>query len=333
MKRKLCEGTSDSNAKVLFKREDCIAYQINNAEGELTVTEHLVFPGIWLCYKEAHTQKYTYPSSYPAEVLEITHCLEGRFEYEAGEHFFYLSKGDMSISKSIGNKTAVYCPTGHYHGISVIIDPACTPQCLSCFLDDVNVNPALLLDKFCSENRYFIMRSTARLEHIFSELYSVPEDIQKGYFKVKILELLLFLSSLDTNLSQTEERSCSKTQVELAKQVCQFINTHMDTRLTIEQLAVRFYVSPAQLKKCFYSVYGESVQAYIRAYKMRSAAYCLKATDQAISEIAGAFGYDNSSKFSKAFRNVIGISPTEYRKGAEGKSDSSLPAALSWRER
>lgn len=316
MKSNLCEGTCDRDASVLLEEENHITYRVQNAEGNLIITEHHIFPGIWLCYKEAHAQKFTYPESFPSGLLEITHCREGRFEYDAGDHYFYLSGGDMSISKSREKGVTVYCPTQHYQGISIIIDPANAPRCLSCLLEDVDVNPAMLLHKFCAGNRYFIMRSTARLEHVFSELYSVPENMQRGYFKVKILELLMFLNNLDPKLSQTEQRSCSKAQVELAKQVCRFINTHMDTRLTIDQLAAQFYVSPAQLKKCFYSVYGESVYQYIRAYKMRSAAHCLKAGDQKISEIAGAFGYDNSSKFSKAFRDVMGISPTEYRKEA-----------------
>ena len=310
---KLCDGTFDKDAKVLYKNEDCIVYQIKNEDGELVVTEYQVFSGIWLCFKDAHIQRFTYPASYPSGLLEITHCQEGRFEYDAGEYFFYLSGGDISVCKSREKGTVVYCPTRHYHGVSIIIDPASAPLCLSCFLEDVNVRPAALLRKFCEGNQYFIMRSTARLEHVFSELYAVPQDMKKGYFKVKILELLMFLTSLDVNLSQTEQRSCSRAQVELAKQVCQFINAHMDTRVTIEQLAALFFVSPAQLKKCFYSVYGESIYAYIRAYKMRSAAYCLKTTDQTISKIAGSFGYDNSSKFSKAFRDVMGVSPTEYR--------------------
>ena len=247
-------------------------------------------------------------------MLEITHCREGRFEYDAGDQFFYLAKGDMAVCKSAGSGTAVYCPTGHYHGVSVIVDPALTPRCLSCFLADVRVKPAALLEKFCGENRYFIMRSTARLEHIFSELYTVPDDIRKGYLKVKVLELFLFLSSLDPALSQSGQRSCRKSQVELAKDVCRYINDHMDRKVTIEQLAAQFYVSPAQLKKCFYSVYGESIQAYIRAYKMRSAAHCLKTTDLSVADSASAFGYDNSSKFSRAFREVMGVSPTECRK-------------------
>ncbi len=313
MRVNLCDGTTDKDAKILYTNENCTAYQIQNEEGELAIKEYQVFSGIWLCYKDAHIQSFAYPSSYPSGMLEITHCREGRFEYDTGEYFFYLSGGDIAVCKSREGGAVVYCPTRHYHGVSVIIDPACAPPCLSCFLEDVNVSPARLLNKFCKGDQYFVMRSTARLEHIFSELYSVPEDMQKGYFKVKILELLMFLNSLDVALSQTEQRSCSRAQVELAKQVCQWIGSHMDTRMTIEQLAAQFFVSPAQLRKCFYSVYGESIYAYIRAYKMRSAAHCLNSSHQTISEIAGAFGYDNSSKFSKAFKDVMGVSPTEYR--------------------
>lgn len=315
MKDNLCEGTCDRNARVLYEQKDQIVYQVQNTDGELTITEHHVFPGIWLCYKDAHTHKFTYPPTYPEGVLEITHCREGRFEYDGGEHFFYLTKGDLSISRCQGSGTSVYCPTGHYRGISILIDPQAAHHCLSCILEDVEVDPDMLMEKFCGENQYFIVRSSPRLEHIFSELYSVPEGLQRGYFKVKILELLLFLTGLDPAQSQSKQHSCSKSQADLAKQVCQFIHEQPDARLTIGELATKFFVSPAQLKKCFYSVYGESVQAYIRAEKMRSAAYILETTGQTISETASAYGYDNSSKFSRAFREVMGVSPTEYRNG------------------
>lgn len=77
------------------------------------------------------------------------------------------------------------------------------------------------------------------------------------------------------------------------------------------------YVSPSQLKNCFYNVYGESIQSYIRGYKMRSAANCLQHKNRTVSEIARAFGYENSSKFSGAFRNAMGMSPTEFRRKNE----------------
>lgn len=46
---------------------------------------------------------------------------------------------------------------------------------------------------------------------------------------------------------------------------------------------------------------------------MRVAAKLLVETDRTIMDIAGEFGYDNSSKFAGAFREVLGVSPREYR--------------------
>ena len=42
-----------------------------------------------------------------------------------------------------------------------------------------------------------------------------------------------------------------------------------------------------------------------------------------VLDIAGQFGYDNASKFARAFRDVIGVSPNEYRSGVD--QDSCAP--------
>ena len=81
------------------------------------------------------------------------------------------------------------------------MDPGLAPRCLSCFLEDVEVQPAALAEKFCAAGGYFAARSSRRVEHVFSELYQVPEDLRRGYLKVKILELLLFLSALEVPAS------------------------------------------------------------------------------------------------------------------------------------
>ena len=156
--------------------------------------------------------------------------------------------------------------------------------------------------------------------HIFSELYSVPEGIRKGRFKVKILELLLFLSALDTD---SKARSFTRSQVRLAEQVGAFIAANPAKRLTTDELARRFGASKAQLGSSFRGVYGMSPAAFMRAQKMRSAAELLRSTDRTVLDVAGQFGYDNASKFAKAFRDVIGVSPAAYRNGDD--SDSCAP--------
>ena len=53
--------------------------------------------------------------------MEITHCKEGRLEYEGVEQFFYLGKGDVAIHCSSYDKAVMHCPTGEYQGISMIL--------------------------------------------------------------------------------------------------------------------------------------------------------------------------------------------------------------------
>lgn len=48
--------------------------------------------------------------------------------------------------------------------------------------------------------------------------------------------------------------------------------------------------------------------------KIQEAALILIKTDTSILEIAGYFGYDNRSKFTKAFKDIMGMTPNEFRK-------------------
>ena len=157
---------------------------------------------------------------------------------------------------------------------------------------------------------------------MFSELYAVPEDIRKGYLKVKLLELLLFLSTLSPEDGQTPH-GCTSAQVTLAEQVKTCLLAEPDRTLTLKTLSQQFNVSEAQIKSSFARVYGMSPAAYARSQRMHGAAALLRETDRTVLDIACQFGYDNASKFARAFRDVIGVSPREYRAGAE--YDSCAP--------
>ncbi len=108
-------------------------------------------------------------------------------------------------------------------------------------------------------------------------------------------------------------------QEELAEDVCLYLTDHMDRHVTLQELQTVFSYSGTYIKKVFRLMYGEPVFAYIRRKKMLEAAEKIITTDLTITEIAGLFGYSNSSKFSSAFRQIIGISPRDYRNKNENK--------------
>ncbi len=99
----------------------------------------------------------------------------------------------------------------------------------------------------------------------------------------------------------------------LAQNVKEFLDANLDRHVTIQQLSVMFHASQTQLKNSFKNEYGVSVYAYSRTQKMKDAAVLLRETGMTVIEIAGKYGYNNGSKFARAFRDVIGVSPKQYR--------------------
>ena len=138
--------------------------------------------------------------------------------------------------------------------------------------------------------------------------------IRKGYHKVKVLELLLFLSGLDYKGESEERRYFSRSQVTAAKEAKKYLLAHLDEHITITELADMLGISSTSLKICFKGVYGDTINGYITNCKMQKAASLLKNTDKSVLEIAGIVGYNNGSKFAGAFRRVMNKSPNEYRK-------------------
>ena len=106
----------------------------------------------------------------------------------------------------------------------------------------------------------------------------------------------------------------SGTQKELAEKAQEIILQNIYQHMTIREISFLLHVSPTQLKTCFRKVYGTPVYSFAKTRRMKEASRLLLETNAPVLEIAGRFGYENGSKFAHAFRSVIGVTPTEYRK-------------------
>ncbi|MBR6398821.1 MAG: helix-turn-helix transcriptional regulator, partial [Lachnospiraceae bacterium] len=125
------------------------------------------------------------------------------------------------------------------------------------------------------------------------------------------MTLEINLTSYENGGDPLSRRPLSPAQVHLAEEISAYLSAHMDRHTTIKELGEIFHVSPTRVKTCIKNVYGMSVYAFARNRKMHAAARLLRQSDATVLEIAGYFGYDNGSKFAKAFRDVIGMTPAE----------------------
>jgi len=95
------------------------------------------------------------------------------------------------------------------------------------------------------------MRATESIQHIFSELYHAPENLRAGYFKLKVMELFLFLGSPEITARGEERPYVDRTQVEQIKSVRQYLVEHLDRRITLQELSQTFSFPLTSMKKCF----------------------------------------------------------------------------------
>lgn len=159
----------------------------------------------------------------------------------------------------------------------------------------------------------FIVQAERYLD-IFSELYTAHSVPDTGYLRLKVLELLHILTRLKNREDVQQTEYFNQHQVECVKQVAALLTQELTVRRTIEQLAQEVGLSPTALKSCFKGIYGSSVYAYQKEYRLQLAQKLLLETDCTVAEIAHRVGYENPNKFSSAFREAAGMTPTEYRK-------------------
>ncbi len=299
----------------LEENDGCSVYQMRNETGEGTITIYEVFPGVALAYNDFHMHYYDSKFIPKQNLFCIDHCREGRLEYVSKDDAYsYVEAGDLKLDRRLTHTGRFEMPLSHYHGAMISFDLDKADISLAEEIRNFPVDLHTLQKKYCRDIYPMVLHGRSEIEHIFSELYAVPAKIKRPYFKIKILELLLYLEALELPESTEEKPYFYKTQVEKIKALQQFITSHMDENYTQEYLAGQFDIPLTTMKQCFKSVFGSTIGNYLLLYRMNQAAVLLKTNHNiSVAQIAGNVGYDSPSKFAMAFRKVMGMSPTEYR--------------------
>ncbi|QAT42932.1 helix-turn-helix domain-containing protein [Aminipila luticellarii] len=305
--------------QVLNRRADRSVYQITDETGNAKMISYEVFEGITVVYNEVHMQEFSVDINPSEEVFEINHCREGRIECEfQNGDYLYMADGDFSVNRKEGTRHHSYFPISHYHGVSITVVPKLAQRELDHHFGTGQINLEQICRALCGRRGFFLIREPEWAEHIFFELYCLPEQIRKDYFKLKVLEVLLFLSTIGGETNQPSVYF-PRGQVEKIKIIQKQITEHMDKKYTLEQLAAEHEMALTAMKSCFKGVFGSGIYSYIKRYRMSAAAKMLLETEHTILHIANCVGYENGSKFAAAFKDVMGMTPREFRQNREGK--------------
>lgn len=84
-------------------------------------------------------------------------------------------------------------------------------------------------------------------------------------------------------------------------------------QLTLDALAGAAHLSKFHFARAFAAAYGETPRAYLTRRRIERAKDLLRAANLTVTEICLLVGFESLGSFSSRFRELVGVSPSEYR--------------------
>ena len=272
-----------------------------------------VFPGMDLIWFEMNTDCYLTLPDDPEHRLEILCCYEGRCEVQGGlRRYCYMEEGDLAVCSASPEVGLTGFPASRFQGICIRINMNPETRDLTGILKNFSIH---LPDLYMAAGRSGILRMTdcAAAKHIFTELREQHHQFRPDFLKLKLIELLLVLSVPENTEPDSSFPTLTGYQVTTVKEIRNFMVEHFDEHYTTMDLSMQFHFSATSLKQWFRIIYGSSMYAYLKRFRMDIARALLLRTDYSILQVALYVGYENPSKFSSAFRDEVGMTPKQYR--------------------
>jgi len=243
------------------------------------------------------------------EQLELLYVLEGDLFCECDFRQFVCGAGDIVIVNPCEAHTFYY------------IEKPARYHCLMIDLKLCGDRNDLSLQKYIepitgrSIRFHNVIRDNERVRSIIGDMIEEYRSALPGYemaVKGDLLRLLSFLIRFETDTEDGAKQNADKHKLILP--ALRYIAEHYGSTITLEMLAGECCMNRSYFCRKFHEITGRTAIAYVNEYRLAKAKTLLFMTNQSVSEIAALTGFEDSSYFTRKFKELYGVSPRDMRR-------------------
>lgn len=127
-----------------------------------------------------------------------------------------------------------------------------------------------------------------------------------------LAQIVNWLIGLEQRLCRLVAREDEQGNRRLIAKAKKYILNHYMERISLEQVASAINISPGYLSTIFRQCTGACFTDYVTGVKIDQAKRLLRETDYKVYEVSEMLGYQNAYYFSKVFKKIVGMTPSEY---------------------
>ena len=254
----------------------------------------------------------SFPSHWHHE-LEIQLIISGRAKYSVNGAIYTVEQGSAIYIAP----EAVHMMQGEVPG-TVGYNIVLLPQFLIRLLQDIHCD------------KYALPLTERRPDALViapdrKESHGILEAMRKMYYMERsypaydifllehILEIWRNLLSLFPASRQGSTDEGQKLRDQRMKALLSYIWEHYTQPITIQDIAASANISKSECFRCFAELSQTTPIEYINQFRLLQAAQALTSTNKSISDICYMTGFNNTSYFTKKFREQYGMTPKAYR--------------------
>ena len=252
---------------------------------------------------------------------EFLYVDKGNVRVTAGEQIYDLSRGQI-----------IFHAPGEFHALSangvvapnlIVVSFPCASPAMTFFHGHITTLGA--------EERGLLGRIVKESRCIFSNALNDPtthsmqrrDDVPFGaeqLLATALEELLIRLVRQGDSipaLQQVPPRQLEKR----TQQIIEYLEHRLDQSLSIRQICQDNLIGRAQLERCFQQQTGGGVIDYFNQLKIDAARRMIREGHLNITQIASQLGFSSVHYFSRRFKTVTGMTPSEYVRSVKMLSD------------